>query len=246
MTKSNEAVSTEAPAVAEFGTKLFKAKYNFKTVKPNTPNHEVLNSLVNEGLLAKDAVETIEDKENGTVLGYKRKSQEVEFSVLDLSTVIKEDTLSVAQVNHLQFLVEKAVELANKEAIDSCSNELTGWDAVLESSPIKRKASTKVTAEMLEAAVLALVEFLQTKTQATEKGISVVSQLAGKKFSVSACRAIPPTLLERMQGLVSMWIDDLSDSDMSIHEPVITVWADALEKLLAPADDEFDEDMFGI
>lgn len=222
---------------ANVPTTTEELSYHFKGYTTDKDQYKNLVSLVEAGKLKEDDIEEV--KEEGKDTRYKRKSVTVKAEV----PVIEIPGFTDAQNKHVRHLIVKQVESANKKNIDECTGEFAPWYEVLEAAPAARSTSVKVTTEMLEAAAESIREF--ATSEYNDKVGELVHSLGMKKYSVSACKGIKVAVLEKVQSILLEWYESLDAKDQATVDPVLTLWAQNIEKIINPAQ-EVDEDIFDL
>lgn len=235
MTQVNDAI---VEALAGMNTKTTEVPYHFKSYDADSEGFKRLNALLESGKLTADDIEVI--KEEGKADKYKRKSTKLSFEVpvIEIAGATKEVN------DHVQCLVNKAIEAAQKPAVDAADlSAMKDWRTVLSTPFAQRTASIKVTTELVNKVVELMKEGLLAQG-VKEKGVELACALGTKKFTVAACQPIPNEVVEKVQGLVVGWYSELDADTAGAVEPVMNLWAANIEKVLQPAEEYNVEDMF--
>lgn len=231
-------------------TSLFTQAFHFKRWAKDSKGHKDLLALVAAGSIADfdKEVELVKDEEG--LEGFKRKSLSFSISTLDCVKALAGSGLSVAQVEHMQELVNGAIKRDIQLMLVDTSRtkpltdiDLPTAETVLAQSFNKRPVAVKVTMEMINAAVAPLVEWL--KAAGTKQGgIDLTSGLCTKKFSIAALNGIETPIIERVQGLVFGWFEALPEGEQMVHFPVVNLWTANIDAKLNPKQENISIDMF--
>lgn len=237
MNKLNAAITTVA----------HKPSFNFRNWKQGQEGFTRLNALLESGKLTTDQITVTADKEGKAENDlYQRNPVTLEIEVPLVSSFIKDDFLTMAQIDHIQALINQTIEKAQQPAVDAGNTEdenLIPWYVVLEQPFKQRVAAVKITDDMLKAAVALYAVYLED-VGSSAKGIELQSTLGLKKFALTACIKVPHKVLERIQERIAGWVEDMEDTDKHTHSAVINLWAGNLEKVLNPEpEEELDADM---
>lgn len=257
MTTNNPAVTAAAATQSvPVATIVYPHSFTFKNYKQGTKGYEKLEEMLSEGLLTSDDILVIPPKDLTDSAGnkltdaqiaaetnYRRVTKVVELSVPLVSSFVTEGTLTPAQIDHVQALVNKAIAYKHQEAVaERCDYTVQGWQSILEENPAARIAQVKVTADMLSAAVDALTLFMDAQNIGI-KGQQLTQSLAHKKFNAATVQRVPVQTLEKVQIILANWFTSMDALSQNEHQPVMKVWSDALERALQP-EDSLDADIF--
>jgi hypothetical protein len=218
------------------------ATFNFKYYKQATDGFERLSALLTDGKVTEDEIETVLAPEfkdatpevQAANTQYRRKQLKLSIPVPSAASIVATDTLTAAQTEHLQYLINAAIEAAHKPTVDSGSNEILEWSTILEEAPKQRASAVKVTMEMVEAATLILKGSMVTLGTAP-KGADLVEMLAGKKFGVGAVQRVPVEVLEKVQAIVAeCFLTVFTEDERAEHAAVMELWSKNLEKAIKP------------
>jgi len=242
----NDSITSAAIAPA-ITTVKHNASFNFRNWKQGQEGFKRLETLLTDGRITQDDITVTPAKDGDeTATLYQRKQVKLELEVPLVSSFIKEDTLTPAQVDHLQALLNATIEKAQQPNVDAgklAADDIIMWDAVLNAPYKQRTAAVKITQAMLDAAVKVFADYLE-EVGSSPKGIALISNLCAKKFNLTACIKVSHAVMEKIQGRLVELITSLDLAELHQHEAVFNVWATAIEKVLKPeVEEEIDSDM---
>lgn len=222
----------------------------FKPWAEGKDGYKKLQELLAAGAITPDDITKIEKA--GEPTKYQRKPFKMELKTLDVKAVLVDGALSAAQVDHLQQLVNKYIKDSNAKLVDNGNieqSQFKSWEAILSEPFIQRSAAVKVTAEQIKVSIATMVHYFSEMRETPLKaaGLTLLTSLVEKRFTVASCNRIKVEVLEAMQGFLLEWHEVYLAADgvenVEDHKNVFNLVAGNLEKALAP-EEELSLDIF--
>jgi hypothetical protein len=215
---------------------LNKSLFFFRTQDAATKSGEALLKLIEDGKLTTADV-TTEEVEGKTFI--KRNSVTIDLAVPNMAALIVADALTPDQLAHLQAAITQYVESKQKVEVDACTGKVVDWLELFGAAFTQKVAAIKITAEMVKAAKVVMLEALSGGIDGTAyakpAGLKIIDALFDSRASMASCVQYAPNVLEKVESIITTGAEVLAGADkLDGHADAIDLILTNIKKALAP------------